>query len=106
MATITGWAPFNIGSKNASQCWDLGHICNALTIKNTDASILIWIRLGLTPETAAAQPDGANASFPLAAGESLSLTNIRCRHIAHIAASGAPVLKGLGLLIKTVGKTS
>lgn len=98
---IPGWSPFYIGSKTASQSWDLGWIVNRLVIKNTDAAIVIWIKLSLTPETAvAAGYPTANYSFPLAAGESMEFRGIRARYVNHISASGTPALKGVGYLDK------
>jgi hypothetical protein len=97
---IHGWSPFYIGSKTTSQSWDLGHMVNRIVIKNTDAAITIWIRLSEAPETAAATSGGANASFPLAASESIEFRGTRLRYVNHISASGTPALKGVGYLDK------
>lgn len=102
MAAPRAWSPFQTAASTTSYCIDFGagNDCNAFWIKNTDASIRIWFKLGdsaMPNPVAAATTVGANASVPLAAGESYYEDGLNISKVAVISDSGAPIVKGLGL---------
>lgn len=94
MPRIHKWHAFNhTTNATASSAIDCGPNCDALVIKNTDASITVWITLSKDVEVAATTT--CPNSFPLAAGESLHLEGLDFQWVSMIAASGTPVVKGL-----------
>ena len=97
MADPHGFYNFRTTASTTSYCIDFGHTVDTVLIKNEDASIAIWFRLGdenmPQPVAAAAQTH----SFRLAAGESWYQDGLSVRYVAIISESGTPLVKVLGL---------